>query len=710
MRTVETPTRTRKLVTRTLKIFGWLLFLAGSAAVAIAAVAWRGLPRFSYLPPMETVVNPQAFDVPVIVDTTGRSVDDTDARSAWTSLFAPREGEAAKAGPSAPRDGDVIVDSALLALGRTSFYRETFGNEVFLTDVMGILDGPIRWYNVAKAVIALDGAGTTNLEVELAESITIGGKTWEKGSLVSTGLDVPAGEYAILGMPFRVERGRVLAGMTCAACHSTVDPESKKVIDGAINSDLASGLLLAFATNSAAYFPHSEVPSLEPFVRGASRTVLTSDGRQAALPDVAALEASVDEVFASWPPGFFDSTIDLKADATHIPDSFTLGDHPYGWSGFAAVGPFLGLATLCNNVHAQNSDTLAHADLSLALFGIDKEVYVGTILQNAASPKFRFDPAAGKKPSEFFASVDPTPDAPGMNQLVKTPGYPEISWIAPSGLLVGSADRPAAQQVNAMAAWQNTLAPPRAPIARNHQLAMHGRKVFEKAVCSGCHAGPALTNNKVVAAPQIATEPTRALAFQKTQNVFGPPLAYTYDTPVPLPAKPRTMLVNMRRLDPNQLELAWAQSGTMGGYKVPSLVGLWWSAPYLHDGGVAVGANDELGVSGTLMRGVAADPVKSLTAFVDRKLRALVVGANDGSTALQKVRVRGSGHEHWADMEAGFSEDDQRALVHYLLTADTAGEQEELTDSPPFEKTALARSSDEDWPGRDRKRYQIASR
>ena len=687
---------------------------------AVGGIAWIGIPRFAPIPPMESVVNPQRLEVAVSYDTSGRSVSDPaddetlDSASAGSAGASPRSGNAsaetgnrsgaveglagarsADVAAQKPADGDVRIDGALLSFGREEFYRETFGDEVFLTDVMGILDGPLRPWNVAKAVLALKGQGTTNLKVELAETIRIGNVTYRKGQMIDTGLDVPAGWYSVLGMPIRVERGRVMAGITCAACHSTVDPDTKQVIDGAVNSDLAAGLLMALATNSAAYFAHGEVPSLDPYVREHSMTVLASDGTEKALPDPGALEAAVDDVFASWPPGSFDSTIDLKADPTQIPDSFTLGDHPYGWSGFAAVGPFHGLATLCNNVHAQNSDSLAQADLAPQLFGIDREVYLATILQNAASRRLRFDPASGQKPSEFFASVDPTPGAPGVNELVKPPGYPEISWIAPDGMFLASPGHDVWQQNNAMAAWQNTLMPPPARVDPNEAMAARGRVVFEKALCSGCHAGPALTDNKIVAASQIATEPTRALAFQKTEAIFGPPLTYTFDTPVPIPADPKVMLVNMRGLDPHQLDLAWAHEGTTGGYKVPSLVGLYWSAPYLHDGGVAVGQGDELGVPGTVLRGVRPSPQKSLLAFVDRNLRALVVSANDASPALRKVHVRGIGHEFWVDTEAGFSSEDQRALIHYLLTADQS-EDEQLSNDPPPEPMALAALAESD--------------
>jgi len=82
---------------------------------------------------------------------------------------------------------------------------------------------------------------------------------------------------------------------------------------------------------------------------------------------------------------------------------FTKGGFPYGWSGFASAGPFHGLSAFSNNVHAQNSDSLAQTDAAPELFGIDKEQYLGIILQNAASRKYRYDPKSEKKPSEFFA-------------------------------------------------------------------------------------------------------------------------------------------------------------------------------------------------------------------------------------------------------------------------------------------------------------------
>ncbi len=101
-----------------------------------------------------------------------------------------------------------------------------------------------------------------------------------------------------------------------------------------------------------------------------------------------------------------------------------------------------------------------------------------------------------------------------------------------------------------------------------------------------------------------------------------------------------------------------------------SLDGLAWTAPYLHDGGVAVGpdADSQLGMAGTLVSGVLPDPANSLRALVDRRLRKRVVEANRASADLSAVHVQGIGHELWADESNGFTPEDQQALIDYLLS------------------------------------------
>lgn len=168
-------------------------------------------------------------------------------------------------------------------------------------------------------------------------------------------------------------------GISCAACHATMQRETGLVVEGAPNLNLNNGLLMAMATNSAVYFTHAE---FTPNQLKSLRHHLKQKGKKVNLPDVEKVEKQVDRTFLKWPPGFFDSTIDLKSNPTKIPDSFIIGDYPFGWSGFASAGPFHGLSTFSINVHAQNSDSLSQSKISKPLFGIDKDMYLGAILRS----------------------------------------------------------------------------------------------------------------------------------------------------------------------------------------------------------------------------------------------------------------------------------------------------------------------------------------
>ncbi|MGF7087710.1 mono/diheme cytochrome c family protein [Kroppenstedtia sanguinis] len=561
-----------------------------------------------------------------------------------------------------------IIDDAFLRTGREAFYKETFGNEVFLTDIMGIVNGPLTIGSITKAILKLQGEGTTNLRVELAKDAVVGGKKFKKGELVDTGIDVPKGAYAPLGMPVKWSKGKLKVGVSCAACHASVDSVSKNVIEGAPNRDLNAGLLMGLATNSTAYFTHAQIEGLENYLTETKRKVTTSTGKKHGLPDPEKLEDAVDSTFLKWPRGNFDSTIDMVSNPAQIPDSFTKGDHPYGWSGFATAGPFHGLSAFSNNVHAQNSDSLGQAENSSPLFGIDQEVYLGTILQNAANPKFRYDPKKGKKPSSFFTAVDPTPGVPGINEMVQSPSFPKLNLMAPDGLLISSPGFKVGEQVNAMSAWQNRLEPPPAKSKHDPQMMKEGRRLFQSK-CMSCHAGRAFTNNRIMDARGIGTEPSRAQALKKTGKIFGPTSVYSFDTPVPIPKDAKVLDVPIQHLDPEQIKLGFAHGNSPGGYKVKGLIGLYWSAPYLHDGGVAVGPDikTQLGIPGTIYKGIEPDPANSLRALVDRRLRKRVIEANHSVKALRDVHVQGIGHEYWADEDAGVTKEQQDGLIQYLL-------------------------------------------
>ncbi|WP_051316971.1 hypothetical protein [Ectobacillus panaciterrae] len=642
----------------------WILYFGVASALAIALCK----PGYAFIPTESQILQPEP--------TTMEKNEDKPAYDLWGRTISQKEAnkllqtEKGRALLS-PQNGAVKIDQALLDLGRKSFYEETFGNEVFLTDIIGAFyNGPLTIENLQKAVKELNGEGTTNLRVELAETVTIGGKTFKKGTKIDTGLDVAKGSNEVLGLPIVRSEGRLKVGISCVSCHATVDPVNKKVIEGAVNSDVDFGLLLALGTNTSAYFGRTEVTALKNYMKNLDKTVTTSDGKKEPLPDPKALEAAVDESVIKWPKGSFDVTLDSVNNASQTPDSFTLGDHPYSWSGFSMAGSFKGLSVLNNAVHAQGSDMTTLAEASKAIFGIDKEVYLGTILQNAANPKYRYDPNKGKKPSEFFAEVDPTPTAPGLNKAVTLPSYPRPTLISLNGLIVSSPGTRVGEQNNAMSAFQNTLVPPKAPIKATEEEKQLGKRVFERASCISCHAGEFLTNNKIISAQEIGTEPTRAKGFRKAGELLTDPVIYSPDTPVPVPKGARVLNVPVKDLDSEQIKLAYGIGGTAGGYKVPSLIGLYWSAPYLHEGGVAVGADPktQLGMAGTLNKGILPDPFNSLRALVDKNLRNQVVKANQSSDDVRKAHVTGEGHDYWVDASTGFSKQEQDALIKYLLT------------------------------------------
>ncbi|MFD2626512.1 electron transport protein [Salibacterium salarium] len=641
--------------------YGTIIFIV----LAVTAFFLFFIPSFriAYMPSFDKVANKDDIyrngRIEQVYDTWGESVSEEEASSKSPAELSSKK-------------GTVKIDQDLLDLGREVFYKETFGNEVFLTDIMGILDGPLSIWNIAKASFALKGKGTNNLQVELAQTITIDDKTFEKGEKIDTGLAVPKGGMMPIGMPLTVEKGRVKAGITCAACHARVDERNGKIVEGATNTNLNVGLLMALASNSAAYFTHTEKENIEKYVSSSSREIKTSDNKTAKLPDINTFEQEVDKTLISWPRGFFDATVDLTSNPTQVGDSFTFGDHPYSWSGMGMAGPFNGLTTLSNNVHAQGADALAQSHISKEMFEIDEEMYIGTILQNAANERFRYQPSSSKKPSSFFKDVDPNPQTPGVNELVKLPTFPRVTLAAPDGLIVSSPGYKVNEQNNAVSAYQNTLVPPKPERSVSDAVIKQGREVFQRAGCSSCHAGRFKTNNQIIPSKEIGTSPTRAKALASTEKIWDKASIYAPDTPVPVPNQPLRLQIPSNSFSKNDVKLGFAHNGSDGGYKVKGLAGVYWQAPYLHDGGVAVGPDEkkDIGIPGTLNKGINPDPYLSMKAMVDESLRQKVIDANQSSTKLKKLDIKGGGHSFWVDKRRGFTRAEQNALVEYVLQLD----------------------------------------
>lgn len=636
--------------------------LIGLLLVALALVAVASLARFEYAPTpyLTEVMNPDRHVGNAAYDLFGRQISHDEARSLQQTPEGRQQLTLA--------NGAIALTEELREAGRRAFYQETFGNEYFMTDVLGMMDGALSPYEVARAIVLLGGRGTHDLKVRLAEDVQLGDRRLARGTLISTGIDVPRGWFVPLGIKISYDRGKLRMGAACALCHSTVDPASGRVVEGAPNNDLNIGLLLALGSNSSAYLGHVTFKGVEPFVTDRSKIVTTSTGEQQRLPDPAELEPAVDAMLAAWAPGNFDSTPDAINNPTQIPDSFTSHDHPFGWTGFAAIGPFRGLNVLNNNVHGLNADMTTVAHAAEPLFNLDPEVYLGILLQNSANPRFRWDPASGMQPTAFLQSISPNPEAPGFVETVRLPTFPDAALIATHSQLASKPGFPLWHHINAMSAFQDSLLPPPAAPADPQMLA-RGRQVFEAAGCAACHSGPGYSNNQVLPVDEVGAQPSRAKALEGQARILRPSVLYPLDTIVPVqsgtPANPVPMTPEAER---NAL-LGFAADGR-GGYKVKGLIGLAWTAPYLHEGGVAVGpdADNQLGLPGTVMAGVLPDPANSLRALIDRGLRGRVVAANLASPANQMAHATGQGHEQWVDQQSGYTRDDQDALIAYLLS------------------------------------------
>jgi len=66
------------------------------------------------------------------------------------------------------------TDTELIQTGKEFFYEETFGNEVFFSDIMGMFDGAFTIPNITRAIIELNGKGTDNLQVLAAKTVKVG--------------------------------------------------------------------------------------------------------------------------------------------------------------------------------------------------------------------------------------------------------------------------------------------------------------------------------------------------------------------------------------------------------------------------------------------------------------------------------------------------------------------------------------------------------
>ncbi|MDF5713923.1 MAG: di-heme oxidoredictase family protein [Rhizonema sp. NSF051] len=244
---------------------------------------------------------------------------------------------------------------------------------------------------------------------------------------------------------------------------------------------------------------------------------------------------------------------------------------------------------------------------------------------------------------------------------------------------------------NAMSAFQNSLVPPANRTPENKQALKsgsveRGAKVFETANCATCHIPPFFTDNKTHPINEIGTNSARAQSRLGLNKLLVEPKLYSFDTTIPVSANAEVLDLPTKGISENSTTLP---SGILpnGGYKTTTLRGLYFSAPYLHDGGAAVREGSlkvfrdgrfqvvdlsGLGLTGTLSQALPADPASSLRALLDRSLREKVVGANKLNPALspEHSNLDGTGHEFYVDSQAGFNPQQQTDLINFLLALD----------------------------------------
>ncbi|MCC5639978.1 hypothetical protein LC593_29950 [Nostoc sp. CHAB 5844] len=593
------------------------------------------------------------------------------------------------------RIGMVHITKELISKGEDIFFNRPIGDSFGLQGVFGVGQGAsVILDEITTAIGSLQGQPTNNLKITLQKDIPLGSQILRKGTTISTGLKVAKGSFTPLGT---TATGQI----TCAFCHAGLSKEGK-VISGVANSEIAFPIILALAPNSAAGFSRTKLNPLDSQFQGNGKTIIDSQGNQVRLPDPDKFEKAFDDILLDLPFGNFESSTDGIKNTTQIPNVFTFGSQPYGFSGESAFGPFAGLSSLNNGVHSSEINILASYELIAKTIGIDPEVYLGTCLQNAADSRLRLPEGIIVKPSQWLRTIAPNVYQAELEGQVVAFGsgkYPDVkpSLFTANGIIFSPntgnpndiASGPFMFANNAMSAYQNSLVPPANQSSENWQSlnsnsVKRGAKIFEKANCASCHIAPFFTDNKIHPVKEIRTNPARGQSRLALAPFLVPAKLYSFNTSVPIPSSAEVLNVPTEGISDGPTS---SPKGLLpdGGYKTPSLRGVYLSAPYLHDGGVAVRAgslkvdsnggftivdSNGLGLPGTLRQGMSADAASSLRALVDRDLRSKVIQANKADIGLVRSNLDGTGHEFYVDRQAGFNPKQQTDLINFLLALD----------------------------------------
>jgi hypothetical protein len=330
---------------------------------------------------------------------------------------------------------------------------------------------------------------------------------------------------AVIGLVAR--QGRI--GVTCALCHSRADdrwgPGVGRRMDGVPNVNLAVGEVVAWGARSRAYLPFVNVS-------GAGAGPLVSLGAMAAAEPA---ETSVDAALRAWPRGQADILPDGVGNPTEIPSLFAVQAHgPYLWDGSFAK------ATDATQFFA----TIVFDPTTLATRWGRHYLTDG--------PFWPVGEPLSASYEGILRSIDSTASWPRAT-IFRASVFSLFHDALDAGFRV---DRDA---VSALTAYLGTLLPPDPELADARSIDA-GRSVFRKAGCGTCHLEAPVAGGAVV--PLAVLVP----GYHAPGDAIDDPMLAYDDRIARAPGE---------------------DSISRRGYKVPPLLGLWLSAPYLHDGSVA---------------------------------------------------------------------------------------------------------------------------
>ncbi len=422
------------------------------------------------------------------------------------------------------------TDVAIREAGQSVFRYETFGNERFYTDILGFDDGLARRGISPNMLLA---AGV-QLDADKLPSefrrFDVGDDVYDDPLATRRLIEA----NAVIGLVARGGR----TGVTCALCHSRADDRLHSGVgrrmDGVPNSQIAVGEVMSWGDRSRAYLPFVNASG-----RGSGPRVDLD-----AADDAVATEGAVDAALRAWPRGRADVLPDGVGNPTDIPSLFFVAEHgPYLWdgsfSGLRDASQFFATVVLDPTVLATPPGRAYLSDGPFWPVGEALSAAYQTVLQ-AIDPEAVWPRATIFRASVFKLFHDP----------------------------LDARFRVSRDDVAALAAYLGGVFPPEPTVPGERTIAA-GRRVFRRSGCSDCHLEARGPGGGVVPLGTLVSN------YQPVRD--GGDGSGAYD----LAENPSMGFDDRLVLAPGEDSIA------KRGYKVPSLLGLWVSAPYLHDGSVA---------------------------------------------------------------------------------------------------------------------------